>query len=101
METDGLLAVPTDRDRGHKYQVGPCSNKQNSFLVAVVAMLSIILVFDISLHYPTARTVGVDEDEGISTSLRTSPTSTRFDPHTNGRYYATQFLSFTINTLGG
>ena len=104
METDGLLAAPIDRDLGNKYQVGACSNKQtasNWVLVAVVTILSIILLFDISLHYPTARTVGVDEDEGISTSLRTSPTSTRFDPHTNGRYYATQFLSFTINTLGG
>mmetsp|Transcript_2656 Transcript_2656/g.4542 ORF Transcript_2656/g.4542 Transcript_2656/m.4542 type:complete len:376 (+) Transcript_2656:162-1289(+) len=110
-ETDGLLSVPNGNtssakeNRDHQGHKCLCTNKQtasNWILIAVVTILSIVLVFDISLHYATSRAAGIDESsssEGITTSLRTSPAT--FDPHTTGRYYATQYLSFTINTLGG
>ena len=92
-ERDSLLERPTNGSSSHNCQV-----VSNWALTFSALLLVITTLF-------TDRSLFASDP---SSSIRSTPNSsneltppTSFGPHTNGRYYATQFVSFTINTLGG
>lgn len=99
-ETDGLLSVPNGNGNDDN-NTQRCSNTSsqttsNWALVAVVSILVITLIVDISLRASASDTT--ETHASTHTSLHST---TPLRPHSEGRYYATQFISFTINTLGG
>ena len=102
METDSLLSARTETSPGNEKnsEVKRRQILSRWALVVAVSFLAVALIVDIRLR------VAAGNDEARSTSTATdtyhetasSPLSTSSTPP---RYHATQFISFTINTLGG
>jgi len=97
-ERDGLLARPQDAPSSPT----PLWNFQsisNWALTCVVSLLIVALILDPRISPTVTSQPSVDESSASAATTESSHTS--FSPHTEGRYNATQFISFTINTLGG
>jgi hypothetical protein len=93
-ERDSLIGRP-----GSSYQPtlhSKCQVASNWALTLAVFLLVIILFINGSASFANLT----QPVESSAAAADKSPTKV-FGPHTKGRYYATQFISFTINTLGG
>ena len=93
-ERDSLIGRPE-----RSPQPSPHSNCQvvsNWVLTFAVSLLAITLF----IHGSSPFANLAQPAESSPAAADKSPTKV-FSPHTKGRYYATQFISFTINTLGG
>ena len=106
MESDRLLS---DRENGSSGTAGINSKSQRNqtistwALVIAVTFLAAVLVVDIHLRRSDGangiRAPAASTD--ASTVTTTSSLSTADTSDSASRYHATQFMSFTINTLGG
>ena len=114
METDRLLSSgkdgtsvaeidTTSNSRKHHRQY-QCVILSTWVLIVAITFLSLVMVIDICLR----RVDG--HDDSSSGSIGSMPTNVvesdistddADETSTTRRYHATQFLSFTINTLGG
>lgn len=104
METDRLLSArkeaPPGTDDGNS-NGRRCQTISTWALVVAVTFLSALLIADMRLrssseHGNIRSTSAADKSTTTASSSSTSTTST-----STPRYHATQFMSFTINTLGG
>lgn len=96
-ERDSLIQRPGDAS----YSQPPrflCQVISN-WAVTFASCLLIITLFikGSPIYSPQPRST--ESTAPVSENGQSTPTI--FSPHTQGRYYATQFISFTINTLGG
>ncbi|KAL9190681.1 hypothetical protein ACHAXT_000387 [Thalassiosira profunda] len=102
METDGLLTVPGGAASGGGGSRGGGSDGGNNggcsrwALVAAVCLAA--LAADVAVRIGGASNGAVDTS---SASVAASVADTVPAASRKGRYHATQFISFTINTLGG
>ena len=105
METDGLLlAVPGGAASGGGRSRGGGSDGGNNggcsrwALIVAVCLLSAALAADVAVRIGGASNGAVDTS---SASVAASVADTVPAASRKGKYHATQFISFTINTLGG
>lgn len=92
-ERDSLLARPASASSSN------CQTISNWVLAFVVSLLTITLIINNGKSSPLAPLKTSPVAAESNTSFQEPPVN--YSPHTEGRYYATQFISFTINTLGG
>ena len=92
-ERDSLIERPSSGTSPRDCQV-----VSNWALTCSVLLLVITTLFTHESLF-TSGPSGSSESTPNSISDPVPPIS--YGPHTSGRYYATQFISFTINTLGG
>ena len=116
MESDGLIQRSSPPSNGDRKQRS--HNKlSNWVLVVAVSLLAGALIVDIRLRLGVSRSNNDDDDDVSAKSTTTGgviiakevvtddTTSAKAvsspPPRRRRRYHATQFVSFTINTLGG
>ncbi|KAL3805874.1 hypothetical protein HJC23_007835 [Cyclotella cryptica] len=97
-ERDGLLTRPQDT-LSSPTPGWNCQTISNWALTCVVSLLVLVLIIDPRISPFGSSQPSVDESSASAATTESPHTS--FSPHTEGRYYATQFISFTINTSGG
>ena len=106
METDNLLPART-------YDGGSLTNENGSFrrgqwcltlatwiLVIVMTCLSVVLIVDIRLRSTSSNAAEHHDVGGIISGTTYDVDDPPVSPPRR-RYHGTQFISFTINTLGG
>ncbi|KAL7548251.1 hypothetical protein ACHAWF_011545 [Thalassiosira exigua] len=103
MESDSLLSGrkdgPSGADDGHR-RGHRCQLVSNWVLVAAVLFLSAVLIADIQVRVgERGRTES--KASTANDSPATTPSSSLPSTPPAARFHATQFISFTINTLGG
>ena len=103
MESDSLLhrdgdTAPSKNDRTKS------QNLSTWALVVAVTLLTVVLIADVRLRgavFDFRRTHGAATTDTSHDAAVSSPSTTTTSSSSTPRFQATQFVSFTINTLGG
>ncbi len=101
METDSLIRSKegaTSRDEKGSSVVQWCQIIATWAVVAAVVFLTVVLLADIRLR---GHDVGTESTGAATVKVSDAVPSSSLPATPAPRYHATQFLSFTINTLGG